>query len=245
MRKLGVITAAAALAVVLGFAGTALADITIDKEIVEITVFGEDPITDSQEIEDFLNEVPNTTVITFTVEITVGATNEQDLTDIVVTDRFGSELDATCVSVTGDGGSDCDDVTISTTPGNDKLRWLVGNLDDGESATLTVDAVTNEDPDGNQRYTSCGLHEFNSGATAKGRLDRGTNPAGKSLGKKQVSADFDPGIMLVVSGFIEDGKGQDFPECSNCFDDDDDGDTDFPDDQACTDALDDDEENGD
>ena len=74
------------------------------------------------------------------------------------------------IDVTGDNASQ-GAVTLTTKGNSDKefLTWNIGDLDDGESATLVLDAETDITPGGDQSYTECDLHEFNSGAVVKFR----------------------------------------------------------------------------
>ena len=219
---------AVAVAALLGFAlltVPAYAGIDVEKSITGIDADndGSFEITDSGAIATFLEDVPSGTIINFRVEVTVSSTDGQDLDNVVVTDKFGSELDITC-----------DTFPVGTTcqiaGGGRRLRWIVGALGTG-SETLIVIATTNEDPGGHQRYTECGQHEFNSGPTAKGTEEVQLNPQKK---KNQQRSDDGDQILLTVSGAA-------FPQCSNCQDDDGDGFIDFPADLGCTDADDNDE----
>jgi len=234
MRTLSTLLAAAVIAA-FGFAGTAVAGISVSKAITGIDADnnGSFEITDSGAIAAFLADVPNTTAIGFRVEFTVSSTGGQDLTDVVVADRFGAELDVSCLSATSGGG--CTDADLVTKGGSDKefLTWTVGALPPAASETLVLRAETDQDPGGFQEYTECGEHEFNSGPTAKGKVDKVT---GKGVKKRQVSDDGNQ-ILLTVSGL----NATAFPECSNCIDDDDDTFVDLLD-PGCTDANDDSED---
>ena len=210
----------------------AYAGIVVSKAVTGIDA-NDDPdfeITDGGEIAAFLADVPNTTVIAFEMMITVGATNGQNLTDVVVTDRFGGELFVECVDHVGD-------CTLTTKGASNKvfLTWEVGPLADGESETLTLIATTDMNPGGQQEYTSCGDHDLNSGPTAKAKVDRSLPPNSRAPNKRQVSDDGNS-VTLTVSGTAATV----FPQCSNCLDDDGDGMIDLLDD-ACSDPLDDDE----
>ena len=110
--------------------------------------------------------------------------------------------------------------TCYITPKGRRLRWEVGPLTPNSSQTLIVIATTRLNPGGQQEYTSCGDYDFNSGPTAKG-YEKDV-PLGNSEKKRDQrrTDDGDP-ILLTVSG-------ADFPECSDCEDNDGDGFIDFP-----------------
>lgn len=128
--------------------------------------------------------------VSFRVVIIVDNDSGQDWTNVVVKDRFGAEID-----VTGDNASQ-GAVTLTTKGKSEKefLTWDIGDLDDGESATLVLDAETDITPGGDQSYTECSLHEFNSGAVVKFR-----NEAGKQRS-------FETG-GIVVSVLTENAQG--------------------------------------
>ena len=201
------------------------AQLTVSKAITYIVPEGGNPIEDPSEIAAFLADVPNYTVITFEAVLTVENTGGVLVEDFVVTDHFGAELDVMCVS-------EIDPICVVNPKGKaaDRLTWDVESLDPAQSASLIVSATTNLDPSDYQRYTSCGLHYFNSGPTAK---DKVAKLNGKGL--RQISDDGDP-IELTVSGIFL----VQLPQCSNCIDDDGDGLVDL-DDPDCVDALDDNE----
>lgn len=226
--KIKALTVLTCLALSVMMAGSAYGQLSVSKAITGVDADGDSTfeITDGAEIAAFLGNVPNSREITFEVTFTVTATGTVD--NIVVTDHFGAELDATC------GTPSQGSCTIDGGFGNDRLIWDVGTLIDA-SATLIATATTNLDPGGNQRYTSCGQHEFNSGPTAKGTVTQFIGRNGSMEHIRQVSDD-GAQILLTVSGLVDTA----FPQCSNCIDDDNDGLIDGED-PECTDPLDEDE----
>ena len=187
-------------------------------------------IVEAGEIAKFLADVPNSTIVSFTMQVNVKADGE-DLMDLVVSDRFGGELAVQCVSFVGT----CD----ITTKGRAKkafLNWKVGDLADGTSETLTVVATTKVSPDGEQAYAECGVHDLNSGVVAKASVNKITSARSRGPKTKQLSFNTES-ITLRISGTTPIA----FPECSNCVDDDTDGLFDL-DDPDCSDPLDNDED---
>lgn len=191
---------------------------------IDINNDGQFETGDPAVIAAFLANVPNSRAIAFGITFTVEAVGD-DVEDVVVTDRFGAELDLTCFLASP--GTVCNVINNKSA---DIVAWDIGPLANGSFATLRVLAVTNVDSGGNQRYTACGLHELNSGPTAKGFVEKEN---GKGL--KQVSSDGNQ-ILLNVSGLFD----AIFPQCGNCMDDDGDGLTDIED-PDCIDSEDDDE----
>jgi len=204
------------------------AQLTVSKAITQIYADGELVADGEAEITAFLANVPNYTPIVFVAALTVQNTGGVEIYDVVVTDHFGAELDVTCISET-------DPTCVIDPKGKaaDRLIWEVGYLGLGGSAQLIVEAATNLNPADHQRYTSCGLHYFNSGPTAKGQVEF-AKPNG-SVKMRQISDYGDP-IALTVSGL----EAVALPQCSNCTDDDLDGNIDL-DDPECVDSLDDNE----
>jgi len=110
-------------------------------------------------------------VVTFDMVITVTNLSGQTWTSTIVKDRFGAELFVDNCIPSGTGNF-ADDLVALPTIGNSnkvKLVWVIGTLLDTKTAVLTCDVVTDLDPGGNQSYTECSNHEFNSGATLKFR----------------------------------------------------------------------------
>lgn len=128
----------------------------------------------------------------FSLNITVTNTHPTaTITDIVVKDRLGADLTVEDYSDPGVGT-----VNWGTNPGNNdqpRLTWDGFNLAPLETATLSINASTDIDRGGNQRYTSTGVHDLNSGANAKGRLDG-----------KRVSNSSDPVSVECVWDLIDD-----------------------------------------
>jgi len=110
-------------------------------------------------------------VINYRMTLSITNPSGTPWSNTVVTDRFGAELD-----VTG-----CTQAVDLTTKGNsDKvfLKWTIGTLAAGDTAVLVCDVVTDLTPGGDQSYTECSNHEFNSGAVAKFTVPKanGKNP---------------------------------------------------------------------
>jgi fimbrial isopeptide formation D2 family protein len=118
--------------------------------------------------------------ITYTILITVHNGTTSPWSSTVVTDTFGSDLDVS-VSVAASLGTA--NLNLTAPPPNAKagvtqkwkLNWNIGTLIAGGTATLTLTAVTDINPGGNQEYTSCGTHVVNGGANLRFR-----NSANKS-----------------------------------------------------------------
>ena len=129
----------------------------------------------------------------FLLKITVTNTHPTaTITDIVVKDRFGADLMVEGCSVPGVGT-----VYWGTNPGNNdqpRLTWDEFSLAPLGTATLSIWVSTDIDRGGNQRYTSTGVHDLNSGANAKGRLDGG----------RRVSNSSDPVSVECVWDLIDD-----------------------------------------
>ncbi|MFC2031678.1 hypothetical protein ACFLWA_13240 [Chloroflexota bacterium] len=100
--------------------------------------------------------------VTFDQWITVDNHSGEDWTDVKVKDNFGAEL-AVTFSAPSAG------TVESHTKGNSqkvKMKWWeISDLGDGTGASLQITAETDLNPGGNQSYTECGVHEYNSGAT--------------------------------------------------------------------------------
>ncbi|MBI3935206.1 MAG: hypothetical protein HY316_10995 [Acidobacteria bacterium] len=228
------------LLVAFALAMPAQADLTVEKTITEIVVDdnGEPGVIDAGDtvvgdIPTFLDgNVPSGTLIQFTLNLEVCAVNGQNVTDIVVTDNFGAEMHV----IPGPPSQGSIQVTTKNgTSQKESIVWEVGDLDGSAGdacASVELTATTKEDPDGNQLYTACGLHELNSGPVAKGE-ETVEIANGRRTRQKRVSAGGDQ-ILLTVSGAA-------FPQCSNCADDDRDSFVDYPADPSCS-ALDDDDE---
>jgi len=203
----------------------AYADIVVSRAITGIFGAGF-KISEPGAIARFLADVPNSTRIGFQMEITVKA-NGENLADVVVTDRFGGELAVQCVSAS----EMCRLITKGKT-NKVFLTWKIGDLADGDSRSLILVATTDLNPVGKQGYAECGVHDLNSGATAKAKVDRFLPPRSRGSRKRQISNSAES-ITIKVSGT----RSAAFSECSNCLDDDGDGFLDL-DDPECSDSSD-------
>jgi hypothetical protein len=96
-------------------------------------------------------------------EITVANTDQWvwgGMYDIVITDRLAAELEIDEVVYVSQG-------TFSySRKGNVKMTWEVGDLADGEEATLIIE-ISTKFKKKQQSYTSPGWYELNSGAALK------------------------------------------------------------------------------
>ena len=147
--------------------------------------------------------VPLFTEVKWTVTYYVPNDIRDTMYSAVLKDRFGAELDqAEPGQYTASHGT----VTFEYSKGKMKqlrLTWDIGDLANGETATLSFDVVTKENPAGKQEYTSPGLHILNSGAVLKwrdalGHQDSMSTPscyvmAGNTLG--------------AIVGVVTDGAG--------------------------------------
>ena len=108
--------------------------------------------------------------VTFTFTFTVHNPSATTWTNVTVKDNFAGDLEVH--STTPSQGT----VNLTLTGASEKahMLWNVGSLAPGATATLVVVASTDQNPAGHQEFTSCGVHELNSGATLKFR-----DPAGK------------------------------------------------------------------
>ena len=108
--------------------------------------------------------------VVFTFTFTVHNPSAGTWTNVTVKDNFAGDLEVH--STTPSQGT----VSLKLTGASEKVHmtWNVGTLGPGATATLVVVSSTDENPAGHQEFTSCGVHELNSGATLK-FLD----PAGK------------------------------------------------------------------
>lgn len=158
--------------------------IQAEKELTLIeynsTVIGDD------ELVPELPEVPMLTPIQFTITITATNISPSSIDDVVVKDNFGGDLKL--VSLNGTpvikppgkkvSATPIPGVTIEWTGKSAKahLEWDVGDLPAGDSETLTIVVATDINPgqgaksEPKNEYTEAGIHELNSGATAKGLI---------------------------------------------------------------------------
>jgi uncharacterized repeat protein (TIGR01451 family) len=110
---------------------------------------------------DGIIELGEETVFTFV--ITVHNPGPGTWTDVTVKDNLAGDIELH--SATPSQG------TVSTTlTGKSQkvhLLWDVGTLGPGATASLVLVTSTDENPAGHQEFTSCGVHELNSGSTLK------------------------------------------------------------------------------
>jgi len=133
--------------------------------------------------------------VLFEMFITVDNVSGVTWTKNVVKDNFGAELDVLGCLAFGDGTVNI--VTLTEVGGSDKekLKWNIGTLLAGETAFLDCFIITDITPGGEQSYTECSNHEFNSGATLKFK-----NPL-----NKQVSFESGGIIVSVLSADFTTG----------------------------------------
>jgi hypothetical protein len=199
------------------------AQINVEKEITRIQFPATDlgPAVDTTDVAGFLNsskEVPPGTVITFDMTLTVTANTDQDLTEVVVTDRFGGDVSVECVGC-----------VLETKGKTEKqfLTWTVDSLDSGESASLPLKVTSDMNPGSNQNYSECGPHELNSGPTAKGRVARTLPSRSHASPTRQVSHDGASITITVACTECSDGIDNDMDtfidqddiDCSSALDD--------------------------
>jgi hypothetical protein len=86
------------------------------------------------------------------VTITLTNGNSFDITNVVVSDRFGGEFGVTIQSGPSQG-----DVAFSYSGATEKVSmlWTIGTLTAGSTATLTLYVYTDTNPAGRQEFTSC------------------------------------------------------------------------------------------
>ena len=113
-------------------------------EVCKTVDCGTEPMEVGQEID-----------CTVTIKVTASA----NWTNVQVKDRLGSEW---ALSSFGD---DCDGTEFGTNPSGrqERLDTNIGALGSGAMWTCTFDATTKLNPGGDQSFTSCGYHDFNSG----------------------------------------------------------------------------------
>lgn len=133
----------------------------------------------------------------FTMDITVTNDTSENITSVMVKDNFGGDLELVSTDIADDAelpdttwtpgtskkkkenylSDNTGNVTVSWSGKTQKvhLSWDVGDLEPGDSATLTVVVATDMNtgkndkfPEGHQEYTSGDEHCLNSGATATG-----------------------------------------------------------------------------
>ena len=149
-------------------------------------------------------------VITCLVTIIVDNDSGDDWGNVRIKDRFGSEWELS------NFGDDCDGSEFGTNPSRhnqqERLDFDIGGLNDGEDWVCSFDAKTKLNPGGNQEFTSCGYHDFNSGVTVKADIPK---PVGN--GKRQIS--FSTGEEgTIVMCIIDLSSEEDDCDGDNAFD---------------------------
>ncbi|MGD8708541.1 MAG: hypothetical protein PVI88_07670, partial [Nitrosopumilaceae archaeon] len=137
----------------------------------------------SQEIEDGIIEVNE--LVTYNV--TVNAVNNlgEDILDAMLKDNFGGDVEiipqANNVTETGVlSDPDCD-VKLKGKTDKAQVRCDIGTFADGQEAGFTANVQTDINPGQGKKdvpkreYTSCGIHDMNSGATLNGVFANGTS----------------------------------------------------------------------
>ena len=102
-------------------------------------------------------------VVEFLQVIQVHNPTCQVWSDVKVSDRFGAEIEVVKQDAT-------QGTVVLTTKGNSEkvfIKWDVGDLGPGETANLVLRTKTDITPGGDQSYTECSYHEYNSGAVLK------------------------------------------------------------------------------
>ena len=132
-------------------------------------------------------------LVFFMQEITVTNPDDGiDWQDTLVTDNFGAEIQEII----------CDAGVIGTKNGNSEkhfLTWDIGALANNSAVSNSCDSQTGIDGDGEQLYTECGIHEYNSGAVVKAQV-----PKDNGKGTKQISYSTD---SILVEVFTVDKAG--------------------------------------
>lgn len=87
--------------------------------------------------------------------------------DVTLADRFGAEF-GVCI-VDFEGGNSGEEPEIQTKGNSEKvfLTWNIGDIEEGECATVWLHVWTDHNPAGHQEFTSYGDYYINSGAVAK------------------------------------------------------------------------------
>lgn len=104
-------------------------------------------------------------------EMRITVTPDRDIFDAVVTDRFGAEIEIDTPNPLdpsqGTAWWDHGPGRGRKKSGKVFLTWIIGDLLEGETASLYFEISTGLNGAGKQCYTSCGCYELNSGAVLK------------------------------------------------------------------------------
>jgi hypothetical protein len=116
-------------------------------------------------------------------EITVTNVSLATINDVVVKDNLSGDLELLAISLDGTNFSDVIKppgkkvetavlgVDVWWTGNSAKVHWSydgVGDLNPGDDFSICLKVATDQNPGGQQEYTSLGVHYQNSGANAKG-----------------------------------------------------------------------------
>ena len=141
--------------------------------------------------------------------------------DVKVSDRFGAEIEVDSFDVTK--GT----VVLTTKGVSDKvfLDWDICDLGPGETANLVLRTRTDITPGGDQSYTECSYHEYNSGAVLKFLVDCNKKPRHESYDTGEIIVSvLTPGLVgdCDCDGFIDETEVRletdphdpaDYPSC--------------------------------
>ena len=155
--------------------------------------------------------VPVQQLIKWTVTFYVPNNEGYNMSSVTLRDHFGAELDHADWDITYPEGysyvASQGYVTFEYSKAKKmpqfRVYWDIGELADGEQATLSFDVVTRLNPAGKQEYTSDGLKILNSGAVLKWR-DEDTKQHSNSTPSCYVMAGDTYGAVV---GVVSDSSG--------------------------------------
>jgi hypothetical protein len=99
-------------------------------------------------------------------DITITATSDQDVTGVVIKDGMGADLDEIVVGAPSQGAAAAAKMGKGKM-GATMVKWEVGDIPAGGTATLTVTVTTGFNPKGKHQFTEAELmHELDGGASA-------------------------------------------------------------------------------
>lgn len=101
------------------------------------------------------------------VRITVTNLNSYPVTNVRLADRFGAEFGVDILEYSGGTGGTAPELSTIGASAKVTLKWYIGSLGAGESATVLLHVYTDINPAGMQEFTSCGTYYMNSGAVVK------------------------------------------------------------------------------
>jgi len=127
----------------------------ITKEIIDTCEFNSDPTSG----------LSLYTPYQWYVKITVTNNLGETMMDVYLKDRFGGEFAVGLVD--SSEGLSLDILTTKGKTAKVFLDWEYGDLMPGETIWVLLLVSTDENPGGNQEFTSCGCYYLNSGATVQ------------------------------------------------------------------------------